>query len=145
MRRFLKTKALLLFGLLALSIMMITPSIAQILGRDKELPGWLTDTFKSRFKLGLDLQGGLHLEYSVAVDEALENKLDQIASELESASRRRRASTSTSSAAASIASTSSSPTPPRSRSPRTTSWRSPSRTWSGSTPRTRRAASSTSR
>ena len=90
MRRFLKTKALLLFGLLALSIMMITPSIAQILGRDKELPGWLTDTFKSRFKLGLDLQGGLHLEYSVAVDEALEKKLDQIAGELETAFREKK-------------------------------------------------------
>jgi len=85
MRRFLKTKALLLLALLSLSILMITPSIAQILGRDKELPGWLTDSFKNRFKLGLDLQGGLHLEYSVAVDEALENKLDQISSELESA------------------------------------------------------------
>jgi len=84
MRRFLKTKALLLLTLIALSVMMITPSIAQILGRDKALPGWLTDSFKNRFKLGLDLQGGLHLEYSVAVDEALENKLDQIASELES-------------------------------------------------------------
>jgi preprotein translocase subunit SecD len=85
MRRFLKTKALLLLTLITLSVLMITPSIAQILGRDKDLPAWITNTFKSRFKLGLDLQGGLHLEYSVAVDEALENKLDQIASELQSA------------------------------------------------------------
>lgn len=85
MRRFLKTKALLLLALTALSVLMVVPSIYQILGRDKELPGWITETFKSRFKLGLDLQGGLHLEYSVAVDEALENKLDQIASELQSA------------------------------------------------------------
>lgn len=85
MRKFLKTKALLLLLLFAGAIMMVTPSIAQILGRDKELPGWLTSTFDNRFKLGLDLQGGLHLEYSVAVDEALENKLDQIAAELEAA------------------------------------------------------------
>ena len=85
MRRFLKTKALLLLTLVILSVLMVVPSIAQILGTDKELPPWITDTFKSRFKLGLDLQGGLHLEYSVAVDEALENKLDQIASELQSA------------------------------------------------------------
>ena len=84
MRRFLKTKALLLFALIMVSVLMVVPSIAQILDRDKELPGWITSTFKNRFKLGLDLQGGLHLEYSVAVDEALENKLDQIASELES-------------------------------------------------------------
>ncbi|MBK7823865.1 protein translocase subunit SecD [Nannocystis sp.] len=85
MRRFLKTKALLLLTLIGLSILMVVPSIAQILGRDKDLPAWITTTFKSRFKLGLDLQGGLHLEYSVAVDEALENKLEQIASELQSA------------------------------------------------------------
>lgn len=83
MRKFLKTKALLLLLLLSWAVLMITPSVAQILGRDKELPGWLTSTFDNRFKLGLDLQGGLHLEYSVAVDEALENKLDQIAAELE--------------------------------------------------------------
>ena len=83
MRKFLKTKALLLLLLLVGAVMMVTPSVAQILGRDKELPGWLTSTFDNRFKLGLDLQGGLHLEYSVAVDEALENKLDQIAAELE--------------------------------------------------------------
>ena len=85
MRRFLKTKALLLLALIALSVLMVVPSIYQILGHDKELPGWITNTFKNRFKLGLDLQGGLHLEYSVAVDEALENKLGQIASELETA------------------------------------------------------------
>jgi len=83
MRKFLKTKALLLLLMVATAVMMVVPSIAQIVGRDKELPGWLTNTFDNRFKLGLDLQGGLHLEYSVAVDEALENKLDQIAAELE--------------------------------------------------------------
>lgn len=85
MRKFLKTKALLLLLLVVGAVMMVTPSVAQILGRDKDLPGWLTGTFSNRFKLGLDLQGGLHLEYSVAVDEALENKLDQIAAELEGA------------------------------------------------------------
>ncbi|MBZ5709842.1 protein translocase subunit SecD [Nannocystis pusilla] len=83
MRKFLKIKALLLLLMVATAVMMVVPSIAQIVGRDKELPGWLTNTFDNRFKLGLDLQGGLHLEYSVAVDEALENKLDQIAAELE--------------------------------------------------------------
>ncbi|MFY0530952.1 protein translocase subunit SecD [Nannocystis pusilla] len=83
MRKFLKTKALLLLLMITTAVMMVVPSIAQILGTDKELPGWLTSTFDNRFKLGLDLQGGLHLEYSVAVDEALENKLDQIAAELE--------------------------------------------------------------
>ncbi len=82
MRRFVKIKALLLVLLLAVATISVLPSIAQI--GQFTLPSWITDTFTRHFKLGLDLQGGLHLEYSVAVDEALENKLDQMAGELES-------------------------------------------------------------
>ncbi len=83
MRRFLKLKALFLVLLMVVSTLMVLPSVAEI--AKFSLPPWVTDTFTHKFKLGLDLQGGLHLEYSVAVDEALENKLDQIASELEGA------------------------------------------------------------
>ena len=83
MSRFVKIKALLLLLLLAVATTSILPSFAQI-GKF-ELPAWITDTFTRSFKLGLDLQGGLHLEYSVAVEEALENKLDQMAGELEAA------------------------------------------------------------
>jgi protein-export membrane protein SecD len=83
MRRFVKIKALLLVLLLAVATTSLLPSFAQI-GKF-ELPTWITETFKRSFKLGLDLQGGLHLEYSVAVEEALENKLDQMAGELEGA------------------------------------------------------------
>lgn len=83
MRRFVKIKALLLLLLLAVATTSILPSFAQIGKFD--LPAWITDTFTRSFKLGLDLQGGLHLEYSVAVEEALENKLDQMAGELEAA------------------------------------------------------------
>jgi protein-export membrane protein SecD len=83
MRRFVKFKLLLLALLMATATISILPSFAQI-GKF-ELPAWISQTFTRTFKLGLDLQGGLHLEYSVAVDEALENKLDQMAGELESA------------------------------------------------------------
>jgi protein-export membrane protein SecD len=83
MRRFLKLKALFLAVLTAVSVMMVLPSL---LPKEK-LPAWITDNFQNKFKLGLDLQGGLHLEYSVAVDEAIESKLDQIAAELEAAFR----------------------------------------------------------
>jgi protein-export membrane protein SecD len=81
MRRFLKLKALFLALLLTLSTLMVLPSIADI--AKFPIPEWITKTFTNKFKLGLDLQGGLHLEYSVAVDEALENKLDMIAGELQ--------------------------------------------------------------
>ncbi|MCA9698424.1 MAG: hypothetical protein KC431_12920, partial [Myxococcales bacterium] len=83
MRRFVKLKALLLLLLLTLATLSVLPSMASI--GNFGLPGWITDNFTRQFKLGLDLQGGLHLEYSVAVDEALENKLGQMAGELESA------------------------------------------------------------
>ena len=83
MRRFVKIKALALLLLLTVATLSILPSFAAI-GKF-ELPTWITDTFSRSFKLGLDLQGGLHLEYSVAVEEALENKLDQMAGELEAA------------------------------------------------------------
>ena len=81
MRRFLKLKALLLAMMVALSTLMVLPSVADI--AKFPLPAWISDTFTNKFKLGLDLQGGLHLEYSVAVDEAIENKLDQIGAEIE--------------------------------------------------------------
>lgn len=83
MRKFLKLKALALALLVALATLAVLPSMAEIVGW--ELPDWVTQTFDRKFKLGLDLQGGLHLEYSVAVDEAIENKLDQVAAELEAA------------------------------------------------------------
>ncbi len=83
MRRFLKLKALGMLALVVVAVLAVLPSITP--NADETLPSWLTETFTRRFKLGLDLQGGLHLEYSVAVDEALEHKLDTIASELDGA------------------------------------------------------------
>ena len=83
MRRFVKLKALFLLVLLAVASISVLPSFAEI--GNYQLPGWISQNFTRNFKLGLDLQGGLHLEYSVAVDEALENKLDQMAGELEGA------------------------------------------------------------
>jgi len=79
MRRFLRLKALALFALVATAFVSVLPSFIPA----EQLPGFIAETFTRKFQLGLDLQGGLHLEYSVAVDEAIENKLDQIAAELE--------------------------------------------------------------
>ncbi|MEM7159299.1 MAG: protein translocase subunit SecD [Myxococcota bacterium] len=83
MRRFLKLKALALVALMTWAVLAILPSIATVAPGSLDLPEWITDNFQSRFQLGLDLQGGLHLEYSVAVDEAVRKKLDQVAAELE--------------------------------------------------------------
>jgi len=88
MRRFLKLKALALFALISWATLMVLPSIVP--NADERLPAWITENFTRKFQLGLDLQGGLHLEYSVAVDEAIENKLDQIAAEIEIAFREKK-------------------------------------------------------
>lgn len=87
MRRFLKLKAVALTALVVWAILVVLPSVAAIVPGGLALPAWITDTFTSKFQLGLDLQGGLHLEYSVAVDEAVQKKLDQVASELEAGFR----------------------------------------------------------
>ncbi|MEX1365787.1 MAG: protein translocase subunit SecD [Nannocystaceae bacterium] len=87
MRRFLKLKALALVALITWAVLTILPSIASIAPGALTLPAWITDNFTSKFQLGLDLQGGLHLEYSVAVDEAVRKKLDQVAAELEAGFR----------------------------------------------------------
>lgn len=51
------------------------------------LPAWYTwytdNLYGSRLTLGLDLQGGLHLQYQVDVDKAIEQKLDTFADDLE--------------------------------------------------------------
>jgi protein-export membrane protein SecD len=86
MRRFLRLKALALFALIAVATMSVLPSMLP----PEQLPAFIRDTFTRKFQLGLDLQGGLHLEYSVAVDEAIENKLDQLAAELEIAFREKK-------------------------------------------------------
>jgi protein-export membrane protein SecD len=83
MRRFVKLKLFGILLLMTLAVLQLLPSVAKVARFD--LPPWITQTFTRQFELGLDLQGGLQLEYSVAVDEALENKLDQIAGELEAA------------------------------------------------------------
>jgi protein-export membrane protein SecD len=81
MRRFLKLKAVGLLLLVVFATLSVLPSVVP--NAQEQLPGWITSSFSRTFKLGLDLQGGLHLEYSVGVDEALGNKLDGIAAELE--------------------------------------------------------------
>jgi protein-export membrane protein SecD len=88
MRKFIKLKAFFLAALMTLATLAVLPSVSTI--AKFELPTWITDNFTREFKLGLDLQGGLHLEYSVAVDEAVENKLDRVGAELEAAFREKK-------------------------------------------------------
>jgi preprotein translocase subunit SecD len=60
-----------------LSLFYLVPSLAG------ELPGWWTSTFPSQpIRLGLDLQGGMHLVLEVEADKAVEFSLDRMAEDL---------------------------------------------------------------
>ena len=52
-------------------------------------PGWVTKvsevTGGAKITLGLDLQGGLHLQYQVDVDKAISDKVDQFAAQIQRA------------------------------------------------------------
>src|SRR5262249_24214405 len=56
---------------------LLAPSL---LGSDA-LPSWFP--FQKKISLGLDLQGGVHIEYSIALDRAIDDKASEIKRDLE--------------------------------------------------------------
>jgi preprotein translocase subunit SecD len=70
-----KSRVYGLFLLIAFSVATLVPTISGFLYPGEEiLPQGFTKFFKNRLILGLDLQGGIHLEYKVDTREALINK-----------------------------------------------------------------------
>jgi preprotein translocase subunit SecD len=53
-------------------------------GEEPPLPEWYTNIFSQRMVLGLDLQGGIHLQYKVDVPDALRRRAGQTAGNIES-------------------------------------------------------------
>ncbi len=71
MPRMLKWKIALLVFLTILSVLLVLPSFYP------NLPSWyLKHVYGQRLKLGLDLQGGMHLVLQVDIDKAIENALN---------------------------------------------------------------------
>ncbi|MBU1897012.1 protein translocase subunit SecD [Myxococcota bacterium] len=68
-------------GLVVLSVLMLTPTLVGVAGEGEEepLPEWFTKIFNQRLILGLDLQGGIHLQYKVDIEDALRRKSNQVA------------------------------------------------------------------
>lgn len=62
-----------LIALILLAFATLLPTIQGFSG-GAPLPSWYTKFFKNRMILGLDLQGGIHLEYKVDAREAFKNK-----------------------------------------------------------------------
>lgn len=79
-------RALALIALVTVSGLMLAPTVVEFTAEDPEaaaLPEWYTDIFDQKMVLGLDLQGGIHLQYKVDIEQALKRKAVQIAGTIE--------------------------------------------------------------
>lgn len=79
MERSMKWRMFFLFAVTVLSLLMLVPTVAP----RGELPSWFANVFDRRMQLGLDLQGGLHIVYSIDLDKAVDDKASDIKRELE--------------------------------------------------------------
>lgn len=74
-----KWRTFWLAAITALSVLILLPSVV---GR-QALPRWYTDVFDKKIQLGLDLQGGLHIVYSINLDKAVDDKSFELKRDLE--------------------------------------------------------------
>lgn len=80
MDRSLKWRTLALVGALLYCIATLVPSFTA----RNTLPRWFTSVFNKRINLGLDLQGGLHIVYSIDLDKAIDDRAAEIKRDIES-------------------------------------------------------------
>ncbi len=77
MDRSLRWKTIALTALTVLSLGSLLPST------NLALPGWYASLFDKQVQLGLDLEGGLHIVYGVALNKVVEDKAIQIKQDIE--------------------------------------------------------------
>ncbi len=80
MDRSLKWRTLILILITIGSICVLIPSFTP----RGTLPSWFTKVFSSRMSWGLDLQGGVHLVYSIDLDKAVDDRASEIKRDIES-------------------------------------------------------------
>ncbi|HKA90730.1 MAG TPA: protein translocase subunit SecD [Haliangiales bacterium] len=69
MERSLRIKTIILLALVLVSSVYLVPTFFSA----ERLPPWFTRVFDKRVKLGLDLQGGLHIVYRVDLDKVIDD------------------------------------------------------------------------
>jgi len=79
MERKTKWRTFWLMIIIGLSAMTLVPSFVT---RDK-LPHWFSSVFDKRISYGLDLQGGLHIVYSIDLDKAVDDKASELKRDME--------------------------------------------------------------
>ena len=86
MDRSLKWRTFGLIGIVLLCIYILLPSASEFgLMDDDPLPDWMPHRLRpNKVNLGLDLQGGTHIVYSIDLDKAVDDKASELKRELES-------------------------------------------------------------
>ena len=79
MDRSLRWRTISLTGLLVFCVCMLLPSFVS----KDTLPDWFTGIFSKKINYGLDIQGGVHLTYSIALDRAVDDKASEIKRDLD--------------------------------------------------------------
>ncbi|MEO8841845.1 MAG: hypothetical protein ABI591_31735, partial [Kofleriaceae bacterium] len=84
MDRSLKWRTIALFAMLLLCVGTLAPSFLSKEGRDSLPKVWpLNHLFGSTITYGLDLQGGKHIVYNIALDRAVDDKASELKRDLE--------------------------------------------------------------
>src|SRR3954453_6383504 len=78
-------KAVLYGGLTLVACLYLVPSVVP----DNKQPAFFKNHFQKKIQQGLDLQGGLHLVYSVDIEKAVSGKVDHLANEIEDAVKKK--------------------------------------------------------
>src|SRR5207253_3494199 len=81
MDRSLKVRTFLLAAGVVFCIGVLMPTFAP--GFKDSLPSWAANLFGKPINLGLDLQGGKHIVYNIALDKAVDDKASEIKRDLE--------------------------------------------------------------
>ena len=79
MDRSLKWRTLALFAIILTCVGVLLPTFV---GREN-IPSWMPAMFRKEINFGLDLQGGLHIVYSIDLDTAVVDKAGEIKRDLE--------------------------------------------------------------
>src|SRR5689334_22471719 len=70
------------FLLVALTVFCIATLLPSFTAKGT-LPGWFHSLFSKQINLGLDLQGGKHIVYNIALDKAVDDKASEIKRDLD--------------------------------------------------------------
>src|SRR5882757_4086399 len=78
-------KAVLYGGLTVVACLYLVPTVVP----EQRQPAFIKNHLHKRIQQGLDLQGGLHLVYTVDIEKAVSGKVDHLANEIEDATKKK--------------------------------------------------------